>query len=262
MTKLGFPNEEEQMLYKTLIIDDEALARKRLKRLLTAFSNQFAVMGEATDGPDAVEKIDKLKPDCIFLDIQMPGFDGFEVLKKIKHQPLVIFCTAYDDYAVKAFETFSVDYLLKPVEQERLEITIKKLQNLDSYNSNMAKLLHSIENFLPKEEVTSIPCRVGDRVILIKLENVVYFQAEDKYVAYYDTHGKSYLTEQSLKTLEEKLPDYFIRVSKSLIVNKQKILEYRKYFKGKYILILDDHKRTQLYSGSTFSQHVRALFDF
>jgi len=252
------------MKYKIIIIDDERLTRKRLKMLLNNFSDFFEIIGQAENGVDAVQKINTLKPDVIFLDIQMPGLNGFEVLEQIEHHPIVIFCTAYDNYALKAFETHSIDYLLKPVEKERLNLTIEKLEKLDIQKNEhkIKKLLQSLDNYNQENEVTSIPFKIGDRVVLVKLENVTYFEAKDKYVNYYDVHGKEYLTEQTLKTLEKKLPDYFIRVSKSLITNKNKILEYQKYFKGKYILIVDDVKRTKLLTGGKYSPIIKNMFNF
>ena len=163
---------------------------------------------------------------------------------------------------MQAFETHSIDYLLKPVEEERLQLTISKLNKLDNHNRKMKDLLKNIENFLPKKEATSIPYKVGDKVILIKLENVVYFEADNKYVDFYDSRGNKYLAEQSLKILEEKLPDYFIRISKSLIINTHKIKESRRYSRGKYDLIMDDINRSNLISGSRYSEQMKKLFEF
>jgi two-component system, LytTR family, response regulator len=114
-------------IWKSLIVDDEQLARQRLIRLLKPY-DEIDVIGEAVNGQDGLEKIEMLLPDLIFLDIEMPVFNGFEMLRQLKHQPKVIFTTAYDQYAIKAFEEDSIDYLLKPVETERLEKTQKKLQ--------------------------------------------------------------------------------------------------------------------------------------
>ena len=113
--------------WKTLIIDDERLARQRLVRILKPYKH-IDIIGEAANGRDGLEKIEELKPDLIFLDIEMPVFNGFEMLRQLKHQPKVVFTTAYDQYAIKAFEEDSIDYLLKPVEANRIEKTIEKLQ--------------------------------------------------------------------------------------------------------------------------------------
>jgi two-component system, LytTR family, response regulator len=113
--------------WKTLIIDDEQLARHRLSRLLKPYG-EIDIIGEAVNGQDGLEKIEKLLPDLVFLDIEMPVFNGFEMLAKLKHQPKVVFTTAYDQYAIKAFEEGSIDYLLKPIETERLEKTLTRVQ--------------------------------------------------------------------------------------------------------------------------------------
>lgn len=247
---------------QTLLIDDEEIARNRLRRLLQPHADYFEIIGEAKNGIEALSQIEKLRPDLIFLDIEMPGLNGFELLKHLEIQPIVIFCTAYDHYAVRAFETHSIDYLLKPVEPERLLLTIEKLEKTNFQNQNLQTLLQNIEHYLPKKEVTSIPCKIGDRVILVKLENVLYFEAKNKYVNYFDVQGKSYLTEQSLSALEEKLPAYFTRISKSVIVNQNRVLEYRKYFKGRFVLILDDVRRTQLISGEKYAPRIREIFEF
>src|ERR1700733_10535411 len=114
-------------IWTALIIDDEELARKRLERMLKPFDT-IAVIGEAVNGQEGIDKIEKLRPELIFLDIEMPVFNGFEMLTRLKHQPKVVFTTAYDQYAIKAFEEDSIDYLLKPIEPERLEKTIKRLR--------------------------------------------------------------------------------------------------------------------------------------
>lgn len=248
--------------YQTILIDDEEIARIRLRRLLQAHTDYFEIIGEAKNGTEALLQIEKLRPDLILLDIEMPGLNGFELLKRLKIQPMVVFCTAYDHYALQAFETHSIDYLLKPVEPERLLLTIEKLKKTNLQNQNLQSLLQNIEHYLPKKEVTSIPCKIGDRVILVKLENVLYFEAKNKYVNYFDVQGKKYLTEQSLTALEAKLPSYFTRISKSVIVNQNKVLEYQKYFKGKFVIILDDARRTQLISGERYAERIQELFQF
>ena len=113
--------------YTTLIIDDEPPARARLHKLLESFPETFRVVDEAKNGTEAVEKINQLQPDVIFLDIEMPGLNGFELLERLEKIPIVIFCTAFDQYSLKAFETNSIDYLLKPVRLERLQQTVEKL---------------------------------------------------------------------------------------------------------------------------------------
>ena len=122
--------------WRTLIIDDEELARERMKKLLVGDASQFSIDGEATNGDEAEEMIERLKPDIIFLDIQMPGKDVFAMLSDIKHKPFVVFCTAFDHYALKAFEAHAVDYLVKPIEEEKLKRTVEKLKKITNHTES------------------------------------------------------------------------------------------------------------------------------
>nr|WP_319569618.1 LytTR family DNA-binding domain-containing protein [uncultured Draconibacterium sp.] len=249
--------------FTTLIIDDEQIARQRLKRLLSGFDTIFELIGEARNGEEGLEAINGLKPDLVFLDIQMPGKNGFEMLHELEYVPIIIFCTAYEEYAVKAFETVALDYLIKPVEQERLMLTIDKLKSVESKNMSrkIAELLDFVyENKEPKV-LQSIPHKIGDRVILIKPDKITYFEASDKYVDFYTCDGKRYMTEMSLKKLEERLESNFMRVQRGIIVNTNYVSEVRKYFRGKYILIIDDHSRTKIETGRSFGATVRQILE-
>jgi two-component system, LytTR family, response regulator len=250
------------MIYKALIIDDEEPARLRMRHLLAVYQDKISIAGEAANGIEAVEKIENLQPDIIFLDIQMPGLNGFEVLEKLTFSPIVIFTTAYDQYALKAFETTSVDYLLKPIDPVRFAQTIEKLEKL----SNPFK----IESFRrmfgsgmwekPKEEQTTFTIRIGDKFQLLRLKNILYFEAKDKYVSIFTDEGKEHLTEQTLKTLEEKLPANFIRIHRGIIVNKLFVNEIQKYFQGKYCFKLQSKEKISLVSGSSYSEIIKQTF--
>ena len=247
------------MPYKTLIIDDEALARKRMRRLLAEHQSFFKLIGEAVSGFSAVKMIENLKPDLIFLDIQMPDFDGFEVLNKISQQPLVIFATAHHEYAVKAFEQFSVDYLVKPVEPERLKKSTEKLKKMGSVNANLdiEQLQLLMNDLKPKREPVALPVKTGDKIVLVRYSDIVFFQAKDKYVNIITSADKNYLTDLSLSALEVKLPDYFLRVQKSYIVNSQKILEIHKFFNNRLILVTDDKHQSRIMTGTTYISQIR-----
>jgi len=247
--------------YKTLIIDDEKIARNRLRRLLNNFEDFFQIIGEAKNGDEGLELIRKLKPDLIFLDIQMPGKTGFEMLEELEEFPLVIFCTAYEEFALKAFDTVAVDYLVKPVEQKRLKLTIEKLQRIREKNtkSQIEELLQLARTRPEPKKLYAIPYRIGDRIILVKPEKITRFLASEKYVEFYTAEGKKYLTEISLKKLEERLPENFKRVHRGVIVNTDYIKEFRKYFRGKFILILDDSKNTKIETGRSYSEEIKKL---
>src|SRR6218665_1387232 len=170
-------------MFKTILIDDEPLAISRLKRLLSHYSSVISIIDEAHNGQEGLEKIEAQKPDLIFLDIEMPLMTGFEMLAALSYMPKVIFSTAYDQYAIRAFEENSVDYLLKPIEAERLEKTIGKLKKLEDKkedNSLNANLLQLLEQFKSKEDTQrtpaqkqttahSISVKSGERILFIPL---------------------------------------------------------------------------------------------
>jgi len=247
--------------FSTLIIDDEQIARKRLIRLLENFSDVFEIVGEAKNGNEGLELIRSLKPEVIFLDIQMPGKTGFEMLQELTEFPMVIFCTAYEEFALKAFNTLALDYLVKPVEQARLKLTVDKLlrQGQNAQKPPIEALMELVQQHTETKKLHSIPHKIGDRVLLIKPDKIAYFSANEKYVDFYTTDGKKYMTELSLKKLEERLPGNFKRVHRSIIVNTDSILEFRKYFRGKYILVMDDLGRTKIETGRSYSDEIRSL---
>ena len=223
--------------YKTLIIDDEPPARARLHKLLENFPDTFRVVDEAKNGIEAIQKIKQLQPDIIFLDIEMPGLNGFELLERLEKIPIVIFCTAYDHYSLKAFETNSLDYLLKPVRLERLQQTVEKLASFKDNLSSATMLTVLKEFYNQKEEkkMTSITVRKGVKLIFVKLEEVTHFEANDKYVSVY-VEKESHLIEQSLSVLELELPDNFMRVHRSIIINSNYVTEVQKYFNRRFVI--------------------------
>ncbi len=241
--------------YRALIADDEPAARRILRTMLATHADLVEIIGEAKNGAEAVEMIDAQKPDLVFLDIQMPGFTGFEVLQQISHQPNIIFTTAYEEYALKAFETFSVDYLLKPIRQERLDAALEKLKSFGKTieSSAIKKLAQNYEQKKP----TAFPVRLGDRILLLRYEQLSYFEADDKYVALFTVAGKKYLTDNTLNGLEQKLPSNFLRVQKSYIINKEKIKEIHKHFNGRFVIIMDDKTQSRILSGMTFYEVIK-----
>ncbi len=251
------------MLYKTILIDDEPLAISRLRRLLTKFEDIFEVIDTATNGRDGLEKIDSQKPDLIFLDIEMPLLNGFEMLEQLDHMPRVIFCTAYDQYAIQAFEENSLDYLLKPVEKERLEKTVEKLRSFEKKQSGfdneaLARLLSQVSS---KKTIHSITVKSGDKILFIPLSEISYFHAEDKYVFLNTQEGKQFLTNYTITTLEEKLPAEFVRISRSAIVHSHRISSMEKTFNGKFVVNLTDLKHTKLESGSSYADNLKRLME-
>lgn len=246
-------------MYKTIVIDDEQLARQRIKRLLKEY-DEIEIIAEAENGAEGLLLIEQHQPDLIFLDIEMPVLNGFEMLAKLTHQPKVVFTTAYDQYAIKAFEEGSIDYLLKPVELERLDKTIKKLKqtNLIPAQIPLEELIRQING---KKAIKTLTVKIGDKILLIKLSDIVHIQAEDKYVFLHTVDGKKHLTDFTLSTLEEKLPEEFLRIHRSDIINTDFIKEIRKGFNGALIFVLNNQAETRVTSSRSNSEALRIKFD-
>ncbi|MFM6954368.1 MAG: LytR/AlgR family response regulator transcription factor [Sphingobacteriaceae bacterium] len=246
-------------LLKTIIIDDEAIGLQRLKRLLTGYQ-LFDVVAEASNGREGLELIESLKPDVIFLDIEMPVMNGFDMLRLVMHHPKVIFTTAFDQYAIKAFEENSIDYLLKPIEKDRLDITVNKLQSAAPFSPDLKMLQGLIDSIKPKAEIKTITVHLGDKIMLVKLEDIAYIEAEDKYVFLHDMDGLSHLTDFTMNHLEEHLPEKFVRIHRSFILNIEAIKEIRKSFNGSLVFTLNDKNFTRLNSSRSYSSNLRERF--
>jgi len=248
--------------YKAIVIDDEPAARRLMKSLLLEYSSIVTVIAEAGTGGEAIQKIEELDPDLIFLDIQMPDLTGFEVIEKLSRKPNIIFTTAYEQYAIKAFESFSIDYLLKPIKEERLKQSMEKLKQFGRLNTsiNVSGLQEIIRQFQAPPKTTALTIKTGDRIILLRFENISYLEAEDKYVFVYTHDGQKYLTDQSLSALCEKLPSQFYRIQKSYIINKERVKEMHRHFNGRYLFIMEDKTGTRLTSGRTYHDEIKAEF--
>lgn len=246
------------MTWKTIIIEDEQLARKRLQRLLANYA-EIDIIAEAENGAQGLELINQHQPDLVFLDIEMPILNGFEMLSKLKEKsPKVVFTTAYDQYAIKAFEEGSIDYLLKPIELERLDKTIAKLKQ-----TNLAKPIIAIEDLIQqikgKTTLKTLTVKLGDRILLIKFDDIVHIQAEDKYVFLHTVDGKKHLTDYTLSTLEAKLPEDFLRIHRSDIINNNHINEIRRGFNGSLIFVMSNG--TKVTSSRSNSESLRLRFE-
>lgn len=248
------------MHLRALIIDDEELARKRLHKMLQDFKNELEVIGEAVNGKEAIEKIEALHPDIIFLDIQMPGYDGFEVVRRLHVTPFIVFVTAYDEYALKAFEENTVDYLLKPIEQRRLDKTIEKIRQL--FNHQTLKLDENIERLLSRLAAAPLKrfqVRVGGRIILVEAADVVFFEAKDKYT-FLHTADQKYIIDLTLSELESRLDaTEFVRIHRSTIIHLKYILELVKWFGGKYKVRLKDKNKSELIVSRGYVDRIHRL---
>ncbi len=231
------------MQIRTIIIDDEKLARSRLKRLLSKYEN-IQILGEAQNGQEGLALIEQFEPDLILLDIKMPLLSGFEMLTRLKKSPYIIFTTAYDQYALQAFEENTIDYLLKPISQAKLDRAISKvtriLQQGSSAPLDLERLVQAITS--KQRHIKRFSVKVGDRIFIIPDDEIYYFHAEDKYT-FLNTAKADHIIPFTLKELEEKLdPDRFCRVHRSFIVNLEKIEVIHKWFGGKLQLKLKNGK--------------------
>ncbi|WMI66937.1 LytTR family DNA-binding domain-containing protein [Aestuariibaculum sp. YM273] len=246
--------------YRTLIIDDEPPARQRLKELLGDFSETFQVVDEACNGEEGIGKIQRLKPDIIFLDIQMPEMNGFEMLQNLQEIPIVVFCTAFDEYALQAFATNSLDYLLKPVRRERLQQTIDKLSffRQGEQTEQILNLLKGFNGVRTKErQLTSITVKIGKKISFVKLEEIAYFKSTDKYVSIFTVLGEEHITDQSLVTLDAQLPNMFLRIHRSLIINTNMVFEVFTHFNSCYKITMNDKYKTVLKSGRSYQPQIK-----
>lgn len=246
-------------MYTAIIIEDEYPAILRLKHMVSLHSDAITLLTHADTGRAGIDSVNKLRPDVIFLDIHLPDMTGFEVLNALDYHPMVIFTTAYAEYAVQAFEVFSVDYLVKPFEESRFRKAIEKIAHFKQIESppDYAKMATLFFEAQRKPKQTSLAVKSGNKILLIDFEDITHFKADDKYVTVSLPDNKSYLSEKSLSTLEQILPEQFIRIHRSYIINKVWIAEIHRYFKGRLMLVLDDKQRTTLITSDGYTQQVK-----
>ncbi|MEQ8359238.1 MAG: response regulator [Cytophagales bacterium] len=220
---------------KVLIIDDEKPARQLLVELLKN-KNGLDIIGEASNGFEALKQINSLNPDLIFLDIQMPKINGFELLELLDQPPLVIFTTAYSEYAIKAFELNAIDYLLKPIEESRLEMAINKVLNSGTGRPDIQKL--SENRFSDNEKLEKIVVKTGNQIHILAIDDIERIEAYDDYVKIH-SKDKYYLKKMTMKFLGNKLPnDQFIRVHRSHILNSNHLQKLEAMGKESHLAIL------------------------
>lgn len=211
---------------KAILIDDERLARQELKNLLSAYP-EIEIVGEANNVETAIENIKQLKPDVIFLDIQMPGKNGFELLEEISGVPEVVFVTAYDEHAIRAFEVNALDYLLKPVQPNRLAETVKKILNKEHSEKTETK-----EQTLPLNDNDQVFVKDGEKCWFVKLSDVRLFESEGNYVRIYFDKNRPLIL-RSLNNLDERLNNRtFFRASRKHIINLKWVESIESWFNG------------------------------
>ncbi|MEJ2003975.1 MAG: LytTR family DNA-binding domain-containing protein [Cyclobacteriaceae bacterium] len=246
------------MKISCIIIDDESLARELLMEYIEPYDN-IEVVAQCSKGSDAVEKINELEPDLIFLDVQMPGMDGFAVLEAIEHHPYVIFTTAYDQYALQAFEQNAVDYLLKPLNEDRLRTAVQRASDRigSEGNQNVEELIRTIkdENSGNNSYSTHLFVQKSEKLLNLEVKNIMYLEASGDYTVL-STKNDQFLSSSGIGKLEEKLdPEIFIRIHRSTIINLNFLKEIEKHFNGGLIVKMENNKTFPV--SRTYAKQIR-----
>lgn len=254
------------------LVDDEPLAIERLSRLLEKYDS-LHVAGSATDPQQAVQFLNGPNDiDVLFLDIQMPGMNGFELLSRLAVQPFVIFTTAFDRYALRAFEVNSIDYLLKPIEAEQLERALKKLGRLRPVvkpdwqrDPELPAVLKELASSLLGRKTDyprRIASRVGDRISFLDAETITHFIARDK-LTYALVNGREHCVDQTIADLERKLdPVMFLRIHRAILLNLEWVRQANVSFAGRVTILLKDDRGTQLPVARDRLRLLKARLDF
>ena len=223
-----------------IIIDDEPLARDIVKRYASAVEG-LNIVAECGDGFEALRQIQTLKPDLLFLDIQMPKLDGFELLEVLEYNPAIIFATAFDQFAIKAFEMNAIDYLLKPFSKDRFESAMQKaIQRISAEKSNAGTALESLKESVQESRgaLDRIVTRLGSKVTVIPTDRIWYIESADDYVMIYSELG-NHLKEKTMKYFEEHLPaNNFVRIHRGSIINLAQIAAIDPYTKDTHLVTL------------------------
>jgi two-component system LytT family response regulator len=242
------------MKIRTLIVDDEPLARERLRKLL-AVESDIEIVGECADGRQALAAIKKESPDLVFLDIQMPELDGFGVIAGLEDvaAPAFVFVTAYDRFALRAFEVHALDYLLKPFDRERFQKALDRARHLaqqrqsGDFNQRLSSLLSDLKSDRPEPKyLDRLAVKTEGRVLFFKTDDIDWIEAADNYVSIH-IGAEEHLHRETMASLETKLPPHrFIRISRSTIVNVERIREMQPMFHGDYVVILKNGTKLNL----------------
>ena len=260
------------MPLRTLIVDDEPLSRARLRKLLSA-EEDVELVGECTSAEDAVELIEAALPDLVFLDVQMPAMDGFQLLEKLRVPalPAIIFVTAHDEYALKAFDVHALDYLLKPYSRARFVDALRRARALVEREGSAAtdrRLLGLLAELRARESggaVAPQTAHEGERLVVksdgrmffVRPADIDWVEASANYVRLH-AHGESYQFRESMKHMEARLPrGVFVRIHRSAIVNLDRVRELQPWFHGEYIVILTDG--TKLTASRAYASRLREL---
>jgi two-component system LytT family response regulator len=231
-----------------LLVDDEPLARKRMRSLLRDYDD-FSVIGEAGEGEEALRAIESLRPDVVFLDVQMPELDGFEVVRRLDpaQRPLIVFVTAFEQYALDAFRASAVQYLLKPVDREALKSAVERVRRLSEApapEAGVAELLAQVQR--PRPFLQRVAVKSRGRTLLFRIDQIDWVESAGNYVRLH-IGREGYLLRETMSALEEKLdPSQFVRIHRSAIVNLERVRELQPTSHGEYLVMLANDTRLTL----------------
>ncbi|HEU0121386.1 MAG TPA: LytTR family DNA-binding domain-containing protein [Bryobacteraceae bacterium] len=247
-------------MIRTVIIDDERLARQRIRRML-AETDGFTVAAEFENPEEGLRYLEENQTDLLFLDVQMPGMDGFGLLEALaaERTPTVVFVTAYDEYALRAFEVYAFDYLLKPFDQARFGKTLERVRKqLGAGDRNSERLIHLLNEFRQRnQEPVRFAIKTPGRLYFVRQDEIDWMEAADNYVNLH-VGTETHLIRETMNALEQRLDSHrFLRIHRSTIVNADRIKELRPWFHGEYVVLLKDG--TELTLSRTYREKILAL---
>lgn len=244
---------------RTIIVEDEELARNLMKSFLKG-NEKIEIIAECENGFEGVKMINELKPDLVFLDIQMPKITGFEMIELLDHKPQIIFATAYDQFAIKAFEHNAVDYLLKPYSKERLLEAVSKVSDRVQKEGVESDVAEKIMNFPREGFIDRVVVKDRHKIHIIPVDNIRYIESMDDYVMIYTTEGR-HIKQKTMHYFENSLNSKeFVRIHRSYIVKVSQINEIQQYEKESYIVIL--HDKTKLKVSKTGYKNLKEVLSF
>jgi two-component system LytT family response regulator len=244
------------MTLRALVVDDEPVARRRLKTLLAA--EQADVIGECETGEQAIEAIERLRPDVVFLDVQMPGLDGFDVVDALEpgRHPDIVFVTAYDRYAVRAFDVHAVDYLLKPFERGRLRKALERLSARSNTRGDAGRRVHAaVESVRAQRPLRRVLIKASGRLYAVRVEDIDYIEVAGHYLELHTGATTTHLVRDTIGSMEGRLDSSrFVRIHRSVMVNVDRIRELRPAFHGEFVVSL--HTGQQLRCSRTYAERL------
>jgi len=244
---------------RTIIVEDEELARKLMKSFLAKIET-IELIAECENGFEGVKMINELKPDLVFLDIQMPKITGFEMLELLEHKPHIIFATAYDQYALKAFDFNAADYLLKPYSQARLNEAVAKVLERIRSEGKESNVAEKVSEFPRDEYLDRVVVKDRNKIHIAPVSAVRYIESMDDYVMIYTTEGR-WMKQKTMKYFENALnPKNFVRIHRSYIVKVDEIAEIQQYEKESYVVVL--HDKTKLKVSKTGYKNLKEVLSF